>query len=400
MSRLRVGVYDLYWSTMGGGEQVDGTIASVLAADHDVTLLGPQPVDVDRLRERLGVDVSGCEQRRVHADDEASAASGDFDLFVNGTYLSTAENRAPVGWYYVHFPQERPGRGEPLRHWAGVAGVRLLQHERLPQRLREVRAGFDRRVRRIEYLSTYQRYLANSRFTARWTGRLWGVAADVLYPPVRPEVQPGPKRPLILNVGRFFDPRHGHSKKQLELIEAFKVCGLDEWRLALVGGGDAANRDYALAAKRQARALDRLDVHVNASGSVVRELLGAASIYWHAGGFGEDERRHPQRFEHFGITVVEAMAAGAVPVVYGAAGPAEIVENGVNGYHWHDLAELVAITRRLAADPQERRRLSAAAVQRAGDFSAERFADGIRALLPGADDGRAPTTRGLPTTPS
>ncbi len=46
--RLRVAVYDLYWSTLGGGEQVDGSIAQVLAADHDVTLLGPHPADVGR----------------------------------------------------------------------------------------------------------------------------------------------------------------------------------------------------------------------------------------------------------------------------------------------------------------------------------------------------------------
>ncbi|MET0143582.1 MAG: hypothetical protein ABW328_02170 [Ilumatobacteraceae bacterium] len=49
MTRLRVGVYDLYWSTLGGGEQVDGTIASVLAEDHEVTLLGPEPVDAERM---------------------------------------------------------------------------------------------------------------------------------------------------------------------------------------------------------------------------------------------------------------------------------------------------------------------------------------------------------------
>jgi hypothetical protein len=30
---------------------------------------------------------------------------------------------------------------------------------------------------------------------------------------------------------------------------------------------------------------------------------------------GEDPERHPDRFEHFGITTVEAMSAGAVPVV-------------------------------------------------------------------------------------
>ena len=97
----------------------------------------------------------------------------------------------------------------------------------------------------------------------------------------------------------------------------------------------------------------------------MRRLFAESSIYWHASGFGEDEQRTPERFEHFGITVVEALAAGAVPIVYGAGGPAEIVQDGVHGYHWHDLDELMALTRRVATDVAERGRLSAAAEQRA-----------------------------------
>jgi glycosyltransferase involved in cell wall biosynthesis len=236
-------------------------------------------------------------------------------------------------------------------------------------------------VQRREFLPTYERYLANSRFTATWVQRLWNVPAEVLYPPVRPEVGPADKRPLVLNVGRFFDPRYGHSKKQLELIGAFDDMALDGWELALAGGCDAANREYALAVRRAAIGRP-IQVHVNAAGEVVRRLFAEATIYWHAAGYGEDQERNPERFEHFGITVVEAMAAGAIPLVFGAAGPAEIVEHGVNGYHWRTFDELVDLTRRLAADPFERGRLMAAGHQRARQFSAARFAAELTALLP------------------
>ena len=91
-------------------------------------------------------------------------------------------------------------------------------------------------------------------------------------------------------------------------------------------------------------------MHVNARRAVVTQLLTDAAIYWHASGYGADATRHPERFEHFGITVVEAMAAGAVPLVYGAGGPAEIVTHGANGCHWHDLGELASLTARLARD--------------------------------------------------
>lgn len=397
MTRLRIGVYDLYWNTLGGGEQVDGTIAQVLAAHHDVTLLGPEPPDVERFRERLGVDLSGCEFRVVTDDEQASGASADFDVFVNGTYLSRAVNRAPLGYYYVHFPQVPPRRGDALRQRACVVGVRAMRAlpmRELPLRLREVAAGFDRRIVRTDFLPSYRRYLANSAFTAGWVERLWGVPADVLYPPVRPGVQPGEERDLVLGLGRFFDPAHGHCKKQLELVEAFarlhRSGAAPGWELALVGGADAKDREYALAVKRAALDLP-VSVHLNARGETVERLLGEASLFWHAAGYGEDPDRHPDRFEHFGIALVEAMAAGAVPVVYGAAGPAEIVEDGVSGRHWHTLDELVSVTTDLVADPARRAELASGARRRAEHFAADRFAERLLGHLhvdaPGVREG-------------
>ena len=58
------------------------------------------------------------------------------------------------------------------------------------------------------------------------------------------------------------------------------------------------------------------------------ELYSRASLFWHAAGHGQDDRRHPERLEHFGITTVEAMAHGAVPLVFPAGGPAEVVADG------------------------------------------------------------------------
>ena len=75
------------------------------------------------------------------------------------------------------------------------------------------------------------------------------------------------------------------------------------------------------------------------------------------------------------------MAAGAVPVVFAAGGPAEIVQDGINGFHWERPEELVAHTRRLIGDPALTNRLSVAAQQRAGDFSAARFSAAVRRLV-------------------
>lgn len=393
MTRRRIAVYDLYWSTMGGGEQVDGTLAQVLAREHDVTVLGPQPPDTDALRRRLGVDVSQCAYRRVADDAEASVASADFDLFINGTYLSTAVNRAPEGWYYVHFPGTVPtSRQRRRERVAEVAARRLATAQ---GRLARVRDSFERRRPHTEHLPTYGRYLANSAYTARWVQHLWGVPCEVLYPPVRVNAASAVagKQPLILVLGRFFDPRYGHSKKQHELLDTFvevrRRGQLDGWRLAMVGGADAANRDYVLDLKRRVRALPadiEVQLQVNASGATVQRLLGEASLLWHGAGLGEDADTHPERFEHFGIAVVEAMAQGAVPVVFGAAGPAEIVRPDTDGLHWATLDDLACVTTNLVADPARRAALADSARRRALEFSVEVFADRVRSFLdaPGA----------------
>ncbi len=57
--------------------------------------------------------------------------------------------------------------------------------------------------------------------------------------------------------------------------------------------------------------------HVDASPSELQGLYESATVYWHATGFGESETRNPIKCEHFGISVVEAMAGGCVPVVIG-----------------------------------------------------------------------------------
>jgi len=238
---------------------------------------------------------------------------------------------------------------------------------------------------RFGHLASYDTIASNSRFTATWVERLWGRPSEVLYPPVR-MVDTGEqaKEPLILNIGRFFDPRRGHSKKQLELVSAFRR--LQEsgqapgWRLHLVGGCSPEDRDYAMAVKREALGLP-VHVHFSAPGAVVNDLLARSSIYWHGGGLGEDPQTHPDRFEHFGISVVEAMSAGAVPVVFGAAGPAEVVRDGLDGLHFDTIDALVATTARLVADDAGRRALSAAARARAADFGPGPFGRRLDALI-------------------
>ena len=366
-----------------------------LARSHDVTLLGPVAPDVEAGRARLGVDLSGCRHVTVMGDDEAGEASGDFDVFVNGTYRSNARNRARIGLYYVHFPEPPPTPRDRVRSAVSRVGFRivdsLIKGWDGDDTAHRVKRGFAKRRRDLSWVGSYSRFLANSEYTARWVRELWGVSSDVVYPAVRPVVSDVPvteKGPLIASVGRFFDPSLGHCKKQRDLLEAFTrlhqdgrtTVGSESWRLSLVGGADSASREYTLGVRRSAQNMP-VDVLINKPRSVVEDTLRSASIYWHGTGFGEVEAKHPERFEHFGIAVVEAMLAGAVPLVFGAAGPAEIVRHGVDGYHWHTLDELADRTTELMNDPEKRRSMSESAVARGREFSIDRFRSAIDALL-------------------
>ena len=382
-ARPRVGVYNLYWSTYGGGEQVAGAIALALVADHDVVLLGPEPIDLQAMRDRLSLDLSPCGYERVVDDETASAASASYDLFVNATYLSTATNLARSGLYYVYFPGTPSTRRQRVRQVIARGLATCLRPVVGIPRLRRVHDGLERRAAHTDWTRGYATFVCTSSFTVKWIERLWRVPAQALYPPVRPDVLPGTKGNTITSVGRFFDPKFGHCKKQLDLLRAFielERVGADGWRLELIGGADAPSRDYALAVRREAQG-HAVGVHFNAPRSLVRDTLAAASIYWHGTGYGEDANKHPDRFEHFGIAVVEAMAAGAVPIVFGAAGPAEIVRHGVDGFHWHTTAELVQFTRQLIADRDLRETMAENAQQRAHHFSDEVFAAALRSAV-------------------
>jgi glycosyltransferase involved in cell wall biosynthesis len=251
------------------------------------------------------------------------------------------------------------------------------------------------------YVSSYDDVWTVSDFVEHWTRRYWGIESSLINPPVDVEgiqrVGHVPKENIILNVGRFFQGHH--NKKHLEMVKAFQHMvddGLSGWTLVLVGGApdEPEHREYL---RRIRAAADGLPIRI-ANDIPYSELLGLyarGSIYWHATGLGEDEGRDPAAMEHFGITTVEAMAAGCVPVVINRAGQAEIVQHRRSGLLWEDLAGLQRATWELIRDPGLRGRLSEAARQRSRHFShasfERRMLELVNAILPPGD--RLGTTR-------
>jgi glycosyltransferase involved in cell wall biosynthesis len=240
--------------------------------------------------------------------------------------------------------------------------------------------------RAMGYLDTYDVILPISRFSASWLQRYWGRGGEILYPPVDVAqfVPQAERRKVILGVGRFFRGE-GHAKRHDAMIRTFRELvqeGLTGWELHLAGGSmrETRHQQYLQECRRLAEGWP-VRFHVDAPLEELKGLYESASIYWHAAGLGESETRNPIKCEHFGITVVEAMAAGCVPVVLGKGGVTEIVEHGRSGYLWHSRADWKRQTLSVAGDPHLAARLREGAIARSARFAEPVFRDHLLEIV-------------------
>jgi glycosyltransferase involved in cell wall biosynthesis len=290
---------------------------------------------------------------------------------------------AASGGQELHFKTKTfapPGRDQRelgvavsrIRLEGGRHGPRGLLAYRFPWLLRD--------PRNLSFLDAYDTVMANSEYTRDWIRELWHTDADLLFPPIQVQrLHAAPTREkAVVTVGRFFAPGLGHAKRQLEMVQFF-VRGIgagtipSDWKLYVVGGMEESQRNY-VESVRAAGAGFPVEVVTNAPRTVVEDLLSTSTVFWSATGYGEDERKKPWAQEHFGMTTVEAMAGGCVPVVIDRAGQREIVRDNVDGFRWETPEQLLARTAEVAADEPLRARLAAAAVVRAQEYSEDAFA--------------------------
>jgi GT2 family glycosyltransferase/glycosyltransferase involved in cell wall biosynthesis len=149
----------------------------------------------------------------------------------------------------------------------------------------------------------------------------------------------------ILSVGRFFV--HGHSKNQHMLITAFRELLIKHPDATLVLAGGLApgsvHREYLDICRGLAEGLP-VTFQIDAERDDISALMESSSIYWHGAGFDVDPELYPERCEHFGISLVEAMGSKLIPVVVGNGGPDEIVQFGVNGFKYQSMEGLIRRT--------------------------------------------------------
>ena len=379
---MKIAIYALGMKLNGGGgEKRALVLAEGLARHHDVTLAigGTDPVaDLERfyhvdLRNVAAIRLptpwaqSLCQPvswlrlrmpRILEPIHDPMLRRLGADVFINCTWGSTLRSAAPLGVYMCMFPHGRRfAFGTPFSF--------------LAQPLQRIR-GMPSSV-----LETYPVITANSQFTARWIRDFWRRDAEVVYSAGENMGPPGRKEKIILHVGRFVDPKRHDYKHQSVLLDAFRrmtdLIGKG-WQLHFAGSCEAGDTRRGFWESVQRRAADLpVFFHENASFEELRSLYRVAAIYWHATGFGCDPETHPARQEHFGLTTIEAMSAGAVPVVIESGGQCETVVSGRTGFRWRTLDELAESTRLLAGDEDLRARLAAGALVDSRQFSRDSF---------------------------
>ena len=201
-------------------------------------------------------------------------------------------------------------------------------------------------------LKSIDKIICNSYFTKKIIDQEYGTRASVWYPPVAiNDFSPGKKENIIVAVGRFETTMN--VKRQDVLVSVFKKGvdeGLSNWKLILIGGSLGREKDnqYLQKLKKQAHGYP-VEFRVNAPFRQLKETYGLAKIFWHAAGYGINEEKEPERVEHFGMTTIEAMAAGCWPLVYNAGGQKEIFSkfSQKNLCLWNSKEELLTKTKKI-----------------------------------------------------
>ena len=384
MKIKKICVLNPYIATLGGGEKLMGCFLQFLEerykdAEIDIIVHNYNEIDIhaenyttiNDLNKKFNLALKHTKLLKVDLDSSPGSLAKvqnkkkieditkGYDLFINYMFLSKHIGKAKYNIYLCMFPPV------PFQTEQGIP-------------------GFIAKRWNNQFRTKYDRFIAISDFTNRWLNKYWSNISEkctIIYPPVFTEkemegrYQETKKQNIIVSVGRFFATEH--CKRQLDMVRFFvnHQEAFRNYEYHLVGSVSTLPMDeeYYRKVCELAKTSDNVIIHKDCPYQELMDLYTKAKIFWHATGYQVDEETNPEKMEHFGITTVEAMSFGVVPVVINKGGQRETVAHDENGFLWNTEEECVEHTLSLVNDDNLRRKFALASTERAKLFSTDEF---------------------------
>lgn len=361
-------IYSPYWHNMGGGERYLLHLSKALSnfSDTNVTLLSTSPsISKQTLHTFFELDLTGINYHVV--ENKVSALrkvteKADLFLPLSNYKRIDAKPRQYVQAFQVPYPKIN----------AKTISRRILGLE--------IKEGI-KDIYRFKLLSKTKRHstltLTNSQFVHDTLLKNFGIRSKVLYPPINDFNDPTiSKGQSILSVGRIF--RGLYNEKRYDVLtKAFRELYpmIPGWEYHIVGSISSDRKSAAhLEELKESNRGYPVFFHINVTNEQLKSFYNNATIYWHGAGFGVDEEQQPEATEHFGMSVVESMTAGCIPVIVNKGGLKEIVSSDVDGFLWETTNDLAEQTLHIVrVDEGERRSLAIEARKKSRKFSVESF---------------------------
>lgn len=351
---MKIGIFDPYLDTLGGGEKYIFSICKCLSNNHDVYLFWDDNLILSKATERFGLTTKNIKLTKDIFSSKPFLPKRILETKKYDTFFYISDGSIPIllsrnNILIFQFPV----------NWVNgkIFSTKL-------------------KLKRIKYVICY------SDFVKKFIDKTFSVDTIVL-PPLVESVKKRDikKENFILTVGRF--TKAVNTKKQEVLIDTFKrLCdkGLSGWEFFIIGSVLPSDKNYIEELKDRSKNYP-IKILDNVSFDNLEDYYNKAKIYWHAAGFGEDLEKHPEKAEHFGISTVEAMSAGAVPIVFNGGGQPEIIQNNINGFLWGTKEELEKITTGLISDEKNLSKISIESEKRAKYFAGNKFCGQVNKLI-------------------
>jgi glycosyltransferase involved in cell wall biosynthesis len=216
--------------------------------------------------------------------------------------------------------------------------------------------------------------VANSKFIQNVFEKCLGKRALVINPPVASNrIASGAnwrnRKNIVVTISRF------RSAKGLEIIPQIASC-LEDCEFFLIGiadnGSERCLRELSEEIKRL-RVEDQVHIFKNKPYSFTLAALSTAKVFLHT-----------QGTEAFGMSIVESMAAGCVPIVPRAGGPwIDILDcqEGQYGFSYKSPGEAADKIKLLLSNESLRSEISARAAKRAVIFDSSFFAKKLQDIV-------------------